>query len=70
MSKTEESYETMLVPIIFGKLPIDIHINLAHEHGNSEWTITQLEDAILKEIGVLDSASFPLNKTLYEAHTQ
>ena len=36
LDKTKEYYGTMLVPIIFGKLPTDIHRNLAHEHGNPE----------------------------------
>lgn len=38
LGKTEDSYGTTLVATIFGKLPINIRRNLAHEHGNSEWT--------------------------------
>ena len=40
------------------KLPVDVRRNLAHEHGNSEWTIRELKDAILKEIRVLESGWF------------
>ena len=50
LGKTEESYGTMLVPIILGKSPSDVRRNLAHEHGNAEWTISQVKEAILKEI--------------------
>ena len=54
LGKTEESYGTMLVPIILGKLPSDVCRNLAREHGNAEWTISQVKEAILKEISILD----------------
>ena len=36
LGKTEESNETMLVPIILGRLPSDVRKNLAREHGNTE----------------------------------
>ena len=54
LGKTEESYGTMLVPIILGKLPSDVRRNLAREHGNAEWTISQVKEAILKEISILE----------------
>ena len=68
LGKTEDSYGTMRIPIILGKMPINVHRNLAREHGNSEWTITELKDTILKEIEVLESMPFPLNTTPYESH--
>ena len=57
----------MLVPIILGKLPVDVHHNLAREHGNSEWTTKELKDVILKEIRVLESGWFT-NEGLLESH--
>ena len=51
----EESYGPMLIPTILSMLQRDIHINLAHGHGKNPWTITLLEDAILKEIDMLDT---------------
>ena len=66
LGTTEESYGTMLVPIILTRLLIDICRNLAREHGSSEWTINQLKDAILKEIGVPESVLSPLHKNSYE----
>ncbi|XP_065902524.1 uncharacterized protein [Dysidea avara] len=68
LGTTEESYGAMLVPIILTRLPIDIRRNLAREHGSSEWTINQLKEAILKEIGVLESVLSPLHKHSYETH--
>lgn len=69
LGTTEESYGPMLVTIILSRSPMDIRKNNAREHGNTQWTITQLKDAILKEIGVLEFVSSPLNKTSHEAHT-
>lgn len=67
LGKPEDAYGAMLVPIILGKLPVDVRRNLAREHGNTEWTIGQLKDAILKEIRVLESGWIP-NEGLLEAH--
>ena len=66
MGKTEESYEVTLVPIILGRLPNKLHKNLAREHGNTEWTISKLKDAILKEITVLESGSFTYKGNIFE----
>ena len=50
LGKTEESYERMLVPIILGRLPSDVRKNLAQHHGNTEWTISEVKDAILRRL--------------------
>ncbi|XP_065917547.1 uncharacterized protein [Dysidea avara] len=57
LGKTEDSYESMLVPIILGKLPSDVHKNLVREHGVGAWTIAELRDAIWKEITILECGS-------------
>ena len=67
LGKSEDAYGAMLVPIILGKLQVDVRRNLAREHGNSEWTIRELKDAILKEIRVLESGWFT-NEGLLESH--
>ena len=54
LGKTEDSFATMLIPAILSKLPLDIHKNLARDHGNEEWTMTEVKEAILKEISVLE----------------
>jgi len=69
LGTTEESYSAMLIPIIMSRLPMEIRTNIAHEHGNTAWTIDQVKDAIQKEIGVLESALSPLNKISLETHT-
>ena len=64
LGKTEDSYESMLVPVILGKLPIDVHKNLVREHGTKAWTISELRDAIWKEITILNCGSLYKGKTM------
>ena len=54
LGKTEDSFATMLIPAILSKLPVDIRRNLARDHGNKAWTMTEVKEAILKEIAVLE----------------
>ena len=54
LGKTEESFATMLIPAILSKLPVDVRRNLARDHGNKAWTMTEVKEAILKEISVLE----------------
>ena len=54
LGKSNDSYGTLLVPIILGKLPTEIKKNLARDHENREWTIDDLQSAILKEIRILE----------------
>ena len=68
LGKTEESNETMLVPIILGRLPSDVRKNLVREHGNTEWTISEVKDAILKEIKVLECGSLTYKGNMTEPH--
>jgi len=39
LGKSEDSYGTLLVPIILGKLPVETRKNLEREHTNLEWTL-------------------------------
>ena len=47
----------ILICIILGKLPVDTRKNLARDHNNSEWSLHELQDAILKEIQVLETST-------------
>ena len=51
-------YGALLVPMILGKLPVDIRKNLAREHSSLEWTLDKLREAITKEIRVLEAGAF------------
>ena len=55
LGQSQESYGSLLIPIILGKLPADIRRSLAREHCHLEWTIDQLRHALLKEIKILEA---------------
>jgi len=48
----------MLIPIILDKLPTEVRRNLAREQNNSEWTVENLREALLKEIWILEQRLF------------
>lgn len=56
LGKSEESFGSLLVPIILGKLPTELQRTLAREQNNSQWTINLLRQAILKEVTILEAA--------------
>ena len=55
---SKETYGTLLVPIILSKLPVPTLKNLAREHANLDWSIEELQAAVLKEIRVLETGFF------------
>ena len=61
LGKTKETNGDLLIPIILGKLPMEMRKNLAQEHTNTEWTIDELMSAILKEIRIFESGFYTMN---------
>ena len=55
LGQSKDSYGTLLVPIILGKLPVETRRSLARDHPAFEWTIDELREAILKEIRVFEA---------------
>ena len=55
---SKDSYSTILVPIILGKLPVAVRRNLARDHDQLRWTLDDLQTAVVKEIRVLDSGLY------------
>ena len=55
LGKSEDSYGALLVPIVQGKLPSELKKALAREHNDTDWTISELRAAILKEIKILEA---------------
>ena len=39
LGKSQETYGSLLLPIILNKLPADVGVNLARQHDSDEWTI-------------------------------
>ena len=57
LGKSQDTYSSMLVTIILGKIPPKIKQNLARAHGRQEWKIDELQEAILTEIYILEAGS-------------
>ena len=55
LGHSRDSYGALLVPIILGKLPVEIKQNLARYHPAFEWSIDELKEALLKEIRIFEA---------------
>ena len=55
LGHTQESYGSVLVPVILNKMPGEIRKNLTREHGSTNWMLSALRKAILKELTILQS---------------
>ena len=63
----QDTYGSLLVPIVLDKLPGEIRKNLAHEHGDSNWKLDDLRRAINREINIIE-AGVPRNQPDIEAY--
>lgn len=50
LGRSHETYGDLLIPVILGKLPLDMCTNLPRDHDGHKWTFPQLRDSIL-EVG-------------------
>ena len=57
MGQCQESYGSLLVPVVLEKIPGEIRRQLARENGTSEWTLEELRRAINKEIAILEAGT-------------
>jgi len=57
LGKSKDSFGDFLVPVAYNKLPQVIKRNLTRNHTLEGWNIDELQDAIDKEILVLESGS-------------
>ena len=55
LGKSADLYEDIMVPIILNKLPPTTRKNMAREHGTDEWNLTDLQQAIKKEMRVFEA---------------
>ena len=55
LGKSIDSYGDLLVPVILNKLPQKTRKNMARGHNSNEWNLTDLQEAVRKEIHVLES---------------
>ena len=57
LGKPQDSYGSLLIPILLGKLPSKVKQNLVRAHGKREWTLSELQTAILNELYILEMGS-------------
>ena len=55
LGKSVDSYEDLLVPIILNKLPPKTRKNMVREHDSNEWNLSDIQEAIRKEVRVFES---------------
>ena len=56
LGRSTDTYSAMLVPFLLRKLPVDTIRNLAREHETSDWTLEELQEALLKEIRIFETS--------------
>ena len=56
LGRSTDTYSAMLVPYLLRKLPVDTIRILTREHESSEWTIEELQEALLKEIRIFETS--------------
>lgn len=64
MGQSQDTFGSLLVPIIFGKLPTEMRKSLTREHCNNSWDIRSLREAIGKEAYVQEAGNFKMSDTL------
>ncbi|VDI67811.1 Hypothetical predicted protein [Mytilus galloprovincialis] len=57
MGRYQESYGSLLLPLILNKLPCFVRQNITRDHGNDDWDISSLRKAIKKEICIQEAAN-------------
>ncbi|XP_071177507.1 uncharacterized protein [Mytilus edulis] len=57
LGQAQDSYGSLLIPVILNKMPGEIRKNLTREHGSSDWFLGDLRRSIFKELAILESGS-------------
>jgi len=55
LGESVDSYGDLLVHIILNKLPLKTGKNMAREHDSNQWNLSDLQEAIRKEVRVFES---------------
>ena len=57
LDQIKSSYGALLVPVILKKLPKEIRKNIAREHRSSNWTLSDLQKCLLKDLNVIEAGN-------------
>ena len=55
LGQTDDTYGSLLVPIILNKLPGEIRKNLARENRSTNWILSDLRQAICDELSIMEA---------------
>ncbi|CAC5422635.1 unnamed protein product [Mytilus coruscus] len=66
LGQTEDTYGSLLVPIILKKLPGDVRINLTRHHGSTSWQLSDLRQVIFHELNIMEEGN---SADFTETHT-
>ncbi|VDI06416.1 Hypothetical predicted protein [Mytilus galloprovincialis] len=53
----QDTYGSLLIPVMLGKLPITVKSNITRENGNDDWTLGNLRKAIQREISIQEAST-------------
>ena len=72
LNQNQETYGSLLVPILLDKLPNELRKNLARENEHNNWNLINLRRAIDREINILEAGNSSTNLMEQTAmfHTQ
>ena len=57
LGQTDDTYGSLLVPIVLNKLPGEIRKNLAREHRSTNWTLSDLRIAIRNKLDIMEAGN-------------
>ena len=57
LGQNQETYGSLLVPVILNKLPSEMRRNLTREHGSTNWMLSDLRRGIYKELNIIKAGS-------------
>jgi hypothetical protein len=63
LGKYPDSYGSILIPIILGKLPKELRRNITRDNGGDDWDFQTLRTAIFREFTIQDAYSSPISSS-------
>ncbi|XP_052268234.1 uncharacterized protein LOC127869617 [Dreissena polymorpha] len=57
MGQSQDTYGSLLVPVVIDKMPVEIKKQLASEKGDNSWLLEDLRREINREIGILETGN-------------
>lgn len=62
MGQHQETYRTLLVPVILDKLPAEMRKHLARDHVDGNWQLDELRRAVSRKISIIEAGNPSLHR--------